>query len=132
MKESQHTLMQRHIRLLWKPSFRVLSYLSCPSFPNASFSYYIMIGYIPRCTHIITSSTDVGRFAKTFGSIYLYKVLRRSAYIPHDLDLECAYYYMREYTSVYRDHRVSIGLCKWRRCIHLCLTQTQKVMLMYI
>ena len=93
-------------------------------------SYYIMIGYIPRCTHIITNSTDVGRFAKAFGSIYLYKVLRCSAYIPHDLDLECAY--MREYTSVYRDHRVSIGLCKWRRCIHLCLTQTQKVMLMYI
>ena len=32
MKEFQHTLMQQHIRLLWKPSFRVLSYLSCPSF----------------------------------------------------------------------------------------------------
>ena len=83
-------------------------------------SYYIMIGYIPRRTHIITNSTDVGRFAKAFGSIYLDKVLRRSAYIPHDLDLECAY--MREYTSVHKDHRVS----------HLCLTQTQKVMLMYI
>ena len=60
-------------------------------------SYYIMIGYIPRCTHVITNSTDVGRFAKAFGSIYLYKVLRRRAYIPHDLDLECVY--MREYTS---------------------------------
>ena len=39
---------------------------------------------------------------------------------------------MREETSVYRDHRLSVGLCKWRRCIHLCLTQTQKVMLIYI
>ena len=130
MKESQHTLMQRHIRLLWKPSFRVLSYLSCPSFPNASFFLLHHDRVYPQVHTIITNSTDVGRFAKAFGSIYLYKVLRCITYIPHDLDLECAY--MREYTSVYRDHRVSIGLCKWRRCIHLCLTQTQKVMLMYI
>ena len=40
-------------------------------------SYYIMTGYILRCKHIITNSTDVGRFAKAFGSIHLYKVLRR-------------------------------------------------------
>ena len=38
-----------------------------------AFSYYIMIGYIPKCKHIITNSTNVGRFAKAFGSIYLYK-----------------------------------------------------------
>ena len=44
-----------------------------------AFSYYIMIGYIPRCKHIITNSTNVGRFAKAFGSIYLYKATRVSA-----------------------------------------------------
>lgn len=115
--------MQQHIRLLWKPSFRVLSYLSCPSFPNASFFLLHHDRVYPQVHTIITNSTDVGRFAKAFGSIYLYKVLRRSAYIPHDLDLECAY--MREYTSVYRDHRLSVGdavsIYVWRKRKRSCL-----------
>ena len=62
---------------------------------------------------INTNTTNVGRFVKAFGFRYfLYMVLRLRGYMQCYLECAC----MRVLTS---EHRVSIGLCKWRPCMTL-------------
>ena len=85
-----------------------------------------MIVYIPRCKHIIIILTvQMSADLQKHLVPYIFIRFQDAARIFHTIWIWNVPF-LREYTSVYRDHRVSIGLCKWRHCIHFCLTQTQK------
>ena len=67
--------------------------------------------FMPTRQNINSSTTNVGRLVKAFGFRYfLYKVLRLRGYMQCYQECAC----MRIFTS---EHRVSIGLCKWRHCM---------------
>ena len=85
-------------------------------------SYYIMIVYIPRCKHIIIILTvQMSADLQKHLVPYIFIRFQDAARIFHTIWIWNVPF-LREYTSVYRDHRVSIGLCKWRHCILLRLT----------